>query len=452
MIEPDPAHMDAAALPAGEAWRGLSARVPSRAALAATLSRLRASGDLWYLIAAVVVNVANFGFFGLVGHLLRPSAYGAAAALLNVVSIAAIPLNAVQAAVVQETVIQTRDGVIPDVRRAAIGFTAVSGLVTLVVAAGSPLLAGFFGLSGLVPLLLLALWFAPAISSSLYDGVLIGALRWRAVAVSLIAGAVVRVLVEIGLGAVAPNINAPVLATLLNALVTLAVVIFVLYREHPGQVRPVLRLRAAHVSPTVAALTGYSVMVAADTILARHILSPGSSGRYAAAVTIGRIALFAPTMLTTIVFPRFVAAHQRGADERRLLLVSLTAVLGLGLAIAGVLALVSTIALTLLFGHRYDGAHGLVGVLSLEGALLAATGLVTYFHLARRSRFAALPAVTIVVVAAGVLVWRPSARDLAWTMVTADLVCLTLMTAAALLGGDRLPSLHPSSRAQSNLP
>ena len=35
--------------------------------------RLWRGGDLWYVTAATVVNVANFAFFGLVGHLLRPS-------------------------------------------------------------------------------------------------------------------------------------------------------------------------------------------------------------------------------------------------------------------------------------------------------------------------------------------------------------------------------------------
>ena len=47
--------------------------------LAMGMTRLRRAGDLWYITAATVVNVANFAFFGLVGHLLHPSAYGAVA-------------------------------------------------------------------------------------------------------------------------------------------------------------------------------------------------------------------------------------------------------------------------------------------------------------------------------------------------------------------------------------
>lgn len=77
------------------------------------MTRLRRAGDLWYITAATVVNMANFAFFGVVGHLLHPAAYGAVAALLNVVSIAAIPLNAVQAAIVAEVVRQAHGGTPP---------------------------------------------------------------------------------------------------------------------------------------------------------------------------------------------------------------------------------------------------------------------------------------------------------------------------------------------------
>jgi hypothetical protein len=53
---------------------GLHRRAGDLAAMGMT--RLRCAGDLWYITAATAVNVANFTFFGLVDHLLRPSAYG----------------------------------------------------------------------------------------------------------------------------------------------------------------------------------------------------------------------------------------------------------------------------------------------------------------------------------------------------------------------------------------
>ncbi len=403
-------------------------------ALVDGIRRICAADDVWYVAAATIVNLANFAFFGLVGHLLRPSAYGAVATLLNIVSIAAIPLNALQAAVVQETVLQSRDGRLPSVRRAGIAFAAVSLLVAAIVAGLSPVAARFFGLASVVPVLLLAIWFAPAISSSLYDGVLIGTLRWRPIAISLIAGAAVRVVAALVIGIIDPGVDGPILATVLNAAVTLGVVL-VAMRQHPDTApRTSLHLPPLSVLPTVAALTGYSVLVAVDTLLARHTLSHAESGTYAAAVTVGRIALFLPMTVTTVVFPRLVADGGRGNRSSRLLATSLATVLALGLVTAAVLAGVASLAVTILFGHRYDAAASLVGTLSVDGAILGAVGLMTYSHLARRSLFAATPALTATAVAVGVLVANPSPLALARTMVLATTVCLIVMVVGFVAG------------------
>jgi O-antigen/teichoic acid export membrane protein len=396
------------------------------------IRRARETGDLWYIAAAMVVNVANFAFFGLVGHVLGPSSYGAVAALLNVVSIAAIPLNALQAAVVQETVLQSTDGVLPSLRRAGIGFAAASLVATMLITVLSPVIAGFFGLATVAPVVLLAVWFAPAISSSLYDGVLIGTLRWRPISASLIIGALVRVGVALVLGLIAPSIDGPVIATVLNAVVTLGVVLYALAAHRGLPQRKELALPIRAVLPTLAALAGYSVLVAVDTLLARHIFSHAVSGAYAAAVTVGRIALFVPMAVTVIVFPRFVAERGRGPQAQRLLLLSLTGVLALGLAAAGVLTLMSHLFVSVLFGHRYSGAVSLIGILSLEGALLGALGLLTYFHLARRSVLAAAPAVCTAAVVAVVLTVRPGPQVLARLMVTAVAACLVMMVAGAI--------------------
>jgi O-antigen/teichoic acid export membrane protein len=397
------------------------------------MTRLRRAGDLWYITAATVVNMANFAFFGVVGHLLHPAAYGAVAALLNVVSIAAIPLNAVQAAIVAEVVRQAHGGTPPTVRRAGALFV-VSGLGATVLLAGtSPLVARFFGLGTVVPVLLLAIWLAPSVTSSLFDGVLIGTLRWRPIAVSLIAGAIIRVSLAALFGIVAPGIDGPVLATALNALVTLAVVLWVFRKSNWPAGRAELRLPARGTSSTVLALTGYSTLVAVDTLMARHIF-PVVAGNYAAAVTIGRIALFLPMAVTVVVFPRFVRDGGRGRRARRLLLLGLAGVLSLGLATTAALTLARHLVVAVLFGSRYGGASSLVFLLSLEGAILGAVGLLTYFHLARRSLVAAAPAVATFAVVAASLWARPGPTNLALAMVATSIAVLVVMVATALGG------------------
>jgi O-antigen/teichoic acid export membrane protein len=390
-------------------------------------------GDLWYVTAATVVNVANFAFFGLVGHLLRPSSYGAVAALLNVVSIAAIPLNAVQAAIVREVVIQSKDGAPPAVGRAGAVFVGSGLFATALLVGVSPLAERFFGLGTVFPVILLALWLAPSVTSSLFDGVLIGTLRWRPIAASLIAGAVVRVSFAAIAGVIGLGINGPVLATVLNASVTLGVVLWVFLRSEHAAGRVQLRLPAPATLSTVLALTGYSMLVSVDTLMARHIF-PALSGNYAAAVTIGRIALFLPMAITVVVFPRFVSHEGRSRKARRLLVVALAGVLGLGLAAAFALTVGRHIFVDVLFGQRYGGASSLIALLSVEGAILGGIGLVTYFHLARRSAFAASPAIATFMVATVCLFAHPGPMGLAQLMVTTCTALLVVMVAAALTG------------------
>ena len=180
---------------------------------------------------------------------------GAVAALLNVVSIAAIPLNAVQAAIVREVVRQNRDGSPPAVGRAAAVFVGSGLCATALLAGASPLAERFFGLGTVVPVILLALWLAPSVTSSLFDGVLIGMLRWRPIAVSLIAGAIVRVSFAGIAGVIGLGIDGPVLATVLNASVTLGVVLWVFRKGDRLAGRVQLRLPAPATLATVLALS-----------------------------------------------------------------------------------------------------------------------------------------------------------------------------------------------------
>jgi hypothetical protein len=87
-----------------------------------------------------------------------------------------------------------------------------------------------------------------------------------------------------------------------------------------------------------------------------------------------------------------------------------------------------------LFGSRYGGAAALVGLLSVEGAALGAVGLLTYFHLARRSVVAVVPGAVALAVVALSLLARPGPATLARLMVGASTAALVVMVIPALTG------------------
>lgn len=420
--------------------RAVALPLPSAAKLWASLHR---AGDTWYLAAAVVVNLANFVFFGLVGHLVPPTSYGTVVALLNVVSISSIPLNGVQASVVQETVAQSRSGHVPPLGFSLWAFCLSGSAATVALAAASPWAGRFFGLVSVTPVLVLSAWLAPSVLSSLLDGVLIGTLHWRPIAVSLVAGAAVRVGATLASALLWPGEEGPLLATVFNAVVTLAIVAWALPRRPARLGRP-LQLPMRTMATTVLVLGGYSTLVAIDTIMARHLF-PGRAGPYAAAATLARIALFAPMAITTIGFPRFAGVGGRGHQARRLLVPSLTGVLVAGLGTALFLDIGRRTFIDVLFGARYQGAGGLVGLLGLEAAFLSAIGLLTYFHLARRSPVAALPGVTAVAATVIGLLVRPGPLGLGLLMATLSAGTALIMGMAAL--ADPKPRPYASKSA-----
>jgi len=136
---------------------------------------------------------------------------------------------------------------------------------------------------------------------------------------------------------------------------------------------------------SIAALAGYTTLTGIDVFLARHFLAPVAAGRYAAAAIAGHIALFLPGALVTVAFPRLVSANATGISARKTLTETVGLVTFIGLAAFAVLAGIPGVVVDVLFGPNYLGAASIVGIIALTSVLLGVIGLLTYFHVARRS-------------------------------------------------------------------
>ena len=136
---------------------------------------------------------------------------------------------------------------------------------------------------------------------------------------------------------------------------------------------------------SIAALAGYTTLTGIDVFLARHFLAPVAAGRYAAAAIAGHIAMFLPGALVTVAFPRLASANATGTSARKTLTETLGLVTVIGLAAFAVLAGMPGVVVDVLFGPKYLGAASIVGIIALISVLLGIIGLLTYFHVARRS-------------------------------------------------------------------
>ena len=234
--------------------------------------------------------------------------------------------------------------------------------------------------------LAIGVWIPLAVVGAVLQGALLGELRLRAcrrrhVLRRRCAAAGQRcLLVSAGFG-----LGGAVAATVIGQVFTTAALLLVARREVFAKGLDPVRISLRDAVLSIAALAGYTTLTGIDVFLARHFLAPVAAGRYAAAAIAGHIALFLPGALVTVAFPRLVSANATGVSARKTLTETLGLVTVIGLAAFAVLAGMPGVVVDVLFGPNYLGAASIVGIIALISVLLGIIGLLTYFHIARRS-------------------------------------------------------------------
>jgi glycosyltransferase involved in cell wall biosynthesis/O-antigen/teichoic acid export membrane protein len=343
----------------------------------------------WSLVVATIgVSGLNFLFHVLISRLLGPSPYGAFNAVLNVISVIAVPLGAVQLAVTHAVVSGTGKERI-SLRRLTVKALLWGTGAMVAVGLASPLIDGFLNLKSPAANLTLAVWIPLAVVAAVLQGALLGELRFAPVAVaSFIGGGALRLatgtlLVWAGFGLVGA-----VAATVIGQAFTTAALLVVARREVFARGLDSLRISLRHAVLSIAALAGYTTLAGIDVFLARHFLAPFAAGLYAAAATAGHIAMFLPGALVTVAYPRLCSAGRTGTGVGKILAETVGLVAAIGLAACAALTVMPSVVVDVLFGPKYAAAASVVGIIGLNSVFLGIIGVLTYFHVARRSAVA----------------------------------------------------------------
>ena len=349
------------------------------------VSGLLSHGGWSLVVATTGVSGLNFLFHVLISRLLGPSQYGALNAVLNVISVLAVPLGAVQLAVTQAVVSGAGKERI-SLRRLTVKAMLWGAGAMVAVGLASPLIDGFLNLKSPFADLAMAVWIPLAVVAAVLQGALLGELRFVPVAVATFFGggalrlATGALLVSAGFG-----LGGAVAATVIGQAFTTAALLLVARREVFATGLDPIRISLRDAVLSIAALAGYTTLTGIDVFLARHFLAPVAAGLYAAAATAGHIALFLPGALVTVAFPRLVSAGRTGVSVGKTLTETVGLVTAIGLAAFAVLAVMPGVVVDVLFGRKYAAAASIVGIIALISVFLGIIGLLTYFHVARRS-------------------------------------------------------------------
>lgn len=347
-------------------------------------------GGLVFVLASITVSLSNFVFHLVLSRLLGPSAYGALGALVNVTAVATVPLAAIQVTVAQSIAVRSEPSETPPLGR-LLRIAATAAVVALALwLAATPTMDRFFHLSSPRATIWLGVWLVPSVLNAALEGVLLGQRRFRVVAVGqLVGGGAARlaagvVLVELGFG-----VTGGVIATVLASTVVLVVYAGALRRAllAGGPFVP----KAGDAVLSTVALGGTALLTSLDAWLGRHFLSAQQAGLFVAAATAGNIALFLPSAITTVYFPRLASTGGKGAEARQVLARATGLVATLAIAAAAAIALFPGLTVGILFGSSFSRASVAMGTVALADAGIAVAGCLVYFQVARRSRLALAP-------------------------------------------------------------
>ncbi len=346
-------------------------------------SRPNVRGGMVIAVAMGVMNVTTYAFTILAARLLGPVEYGALAAvmgLLLVLNVLSLGLQATGARRVASAPAD-RDRIERDLLRTTYRSALALGAFALVA---SPVIAALLNLDSWAVAALIAVTIVPLTVMGGQAGVLQGERRWGPLAAIYLAVGVGR----IAFGTVAlvlrPDTLGAMIGVTVGAFAPAVVGAWAIRRRRPA-VEPsetphpfghVLR-ETVHNSH---ALLAFFALTNVDVIVARTVLDERQAGLYAGGLILAKAVLFLPQFVVVIAFPSMSSAE----SARRMNLIALGLVLGIGLAVVlGVLVL-SGLAVTFIGGPAYDDLSGRLWAFAVLGTLLAMIQLMVYNVLARQ--------------------------------------------------------------------
>ena len=377
---------------------------------------LLGGGGLALFVASCVSNASNFLFHVMMSRILGPSTYGALGSLLGLITFVAIAVTALQAAVTQAVAERQTGARTLALRKHTIQVSIAGVGAFLIVAAAYPALDEFLHLSSPLPVILLGLFVAINLLVLLPQGVLLGQLSFRIVAAALVISSIVRLACGIALTEFGFGLDGAVAASVFGAVALLLVLIWPLRRQIWSVSGRSVSIRFNSAIVAVAALGGFSALVGVDVFLARHYLPASASGHYAAAATAARIALFLPSAIALIAFPKLAASHGTGAEARHVLATSLLAVGALGMLAAVAMILLPHLVIAVLFGSQYRSAAVVLPILALSAAGLGLVCILVYFHLARHSKRSLTAWFGVVLAVVMISIWHANPTTIAFAI------------------------------------
>jgi len=343
-------------------------------------------------VCTVVMNVATYGFQMICARILGNDKYGSIASLMALLLILSVFQLGLQATAARR--VAAAPDRIEDIERVVKAVTYRTSLtlggIMLIL---SPVVWKVLKLDSIIPALLIAICAVPLTVMGGQAGILQGERRWRDLSLVYLALGVPRVAVGTAAILIRPTEGAAMAGVTVAQFAPMVVGWWVLRHRRTTNPPEALRATVTEMLHGSFALLGFFVLSNVDILIARQLF-PGHGGGgwfntgddlYAGGLILTKAVLFLPQFVVVVAFPSMSTAGSR----LRSLMVSLGAVVGLGVVAMLGAWLLSGLALVFVGGHDYRQIESKLWLFALLGMLLSLLQLLVYSVLARQHRSSA---------------------------------------------------------------
>jgi O-antigen/teichoic acid export membrane protein len=352
---------------------------------------LHAGAIVFLGIAAA--NVGNYAFHLISARTLGPSAYGDVASLVALAGLISLPLGGVQVIVARRVAASAAAGRTDEISAFARRTLTVASLTGLAFAAlllaASPLLADWLDIDSLTAVLLTAAFAAPAVLTPALWGLVQGLQEFRTLAVAMGVSPLFRVVAVAVLLAAGFGVAGAMGATLVAGIVGAAVPAWALRRWF-APAGPVAATRdwgsaVQEFAPGVLGLLAVTSLTTVDVVVAKAAFDSDDAGIYASASLVGRVILYLPAAIVTVLLPKVTSRVAVGKDPRAIVAGSIAVTLGFCLVATVVYTLGPSIVTRVAFGGGFEDVADLLPLFAISMTGFALLNVMLAYHLGRGS-------------------------------------------------------------------
>lgn len=352
------------------------------------IAGIRAGAIMFIGIAGA--NAGNYLFHLVAARRLGPSVYADVASLVALSGLIALPLAGIQLVVgryVASAAARGDTNAISEFARRSLIRTGIAGcLLTLVFLGMTNLIASVLGIGSTAAVILTAALTIPAFLSPVAFGVAQGLQRFPLLAAALGLPPLVRVaaavaLIGIGFGS-AGAMGATLIATSVGLLVPIVALGLLTSRPHTT-VRVRDREAWSLLVPTAVGLLAITSLSTVDVLIAKVVFDDTAAGIYGAASLIGRVILYLPAAIVTVLLPKVAARVASEQGTRHILGASLGVTLGFCSVMTLIYALVPDQLVHLALGSEFEDAAPLLWLFGVTMSGCALLSVLLTYHLGR---------------------------------------------------------------------